>query len=297
MTHNPASDNRRDVGLRALEAEMVPVDDDFDCFFSKRRLDNTRRRLAAEGLLSLHQRLVSEQEVQADEAAVKTVNVQGTEVQTEETYDIPSLHEQITTLNIECQSLRDKVHKLERKLKHNTLDTSQFSDGKVKFFTGLPNLQTLMLLFSYVSSVFPATAKQSLKPTQELLLTLMKLRLNLSKEFLAYLFRSHQSTVSKIFHCWIRVMASRLHPLILWPESEDLRRSLPMCFRPFFKNCVSIIDFFEVFIECPFDLKVQAQTWSNYKQHNKVSYFSYPTKKHLLCVKSLGWTCYRQTSY
>ncbi|KAM9391565.1 uncharacterized protein KZ484_003079 [Pholidichthys leucotaenia] len=257
---SPGAPSVTPAGITHRASTLIPV--------SKRRLDNTRR-LAAEGLLSLHQRLVSEQEVQADQAEVKTVNVQGAEVQTEETHnDIASLHEQIKTLNIECQSLRDKVHKLESKLKHNTLDTSQFSDGKVKFFTGLPNLQTFMLLFSYVSSFFPATSKQSLKPTQELLLTVMKLRLNLSEEFLGYLFRIHQSTVSRIFHCWIHVMASRLHALILGPEREDLRRSLPVCFRPFSKNCVRIIDCFEVFIECPSDLKAQAQTWSNYKQHN-----------------------------
>ena len=52
------------------------------------------------------------------------------------------------------------------------------------FFTGFPNSQTFMLLFSFVSSVFPASAKQSLKPAQELLLTLMKLHLNLSEDFL-----------------------------------------------------------------------------------------------------------------
>jgi len=165
------------------------------------------------------------------------VEIQGTEVQTEETHnDIASLHEQIKSLNTECQSLRDKVHKLESELYHCTLEASKFSDRKMKFFTGLPNIQTFMLVFSYVSSVFPAPTKQSLKPTQELLLTLMKLRLNLSEEFLGYLFGIHQSTVSRIFHRWIQVMASRLHPLILWPEIEDFRRSLPMCFRTFLRT-------------------------------------------------------------
>ena len=117
-----------------------------------------------------------------------------------------------------------------------------------------------MLLFSFVSSVFPSSPKQSLKAAQELLLTLMKLRLNLSDKFLAYLFGIHQSTVSRVFHRWIHAMASRLQLLILWPEREDLRRSLSMDFRTFFKNCVSIIGCFEVFIERPSDLKARAQT-------------------------------------
>ncbi|KAL7386063.1 hypothetical protein ABVT39_003583 [Epinephelus coioides] len=140
---------------------------------SDKRFDNRNRGLAAKALLNLHQTPASEQEVHADQAEVQTeTGVQGTEVHTEETHnDIDSLHEQIKYLNIECQSLRDKGHKLESELKHHTLDASQFDDSKIKFFTGLPNLQTFMLLFSYVSSVFPATAKQSLQPTQELLVT------------------------------------------------------------------------------------------------------------------------------
>lgn len=93
--------------------------------------------------------------------------ISGIKVQTEETHnDVTSVQEHIQSLNTECQLLRDKVHKLEGELKHRTLDTSQFDDSKIKSFTGLPNLQTFMLSFSYVSSVLPATAKQSPKPTQ-----------------------------------------------------------------------------------------------------------------------------------
>lgn len=188
------------------------------------------------GLAATDRNPVSEQELHADQGEVQTeTGVQGTEVQTEETHsDIASLYKQIESLNTECQSLRDKIHALESELKHRTLDASQFDDNKMKFFTGLPNLQTFMLLFSFVSSVFPASGKQCLKPAQELLLTLMKLCLNLSEEFLGYLFGIHQSTVSRVFHRWIHVMASRLHPLILWPEREDLRRSLTNVFSDIF---------------------------------------------------------------
>ncbi|XP_051244579.1 uncharacterized protein LOC127356656 [Dicentrarchus labrax] len=239
-----------------------------------------------DGLTATDRGTPSEQELQVQ----TETGVQGTEVQTEETHnDIASLYKQIESLNIECQSLRDKIHGLESELKHRTLDPSQFDDSKMKFFTGLPNLQTFMLLFSFVLSVFPATPKQSLKPAQELLLTLMKLRLNLSEEFLGYLFGIHQSTVSRVFHRWIHVMASRLHPLILWPEREDLRRSLPMCFRTFLKNCVSIIDCFEVFIERPSDLKARAQTWSNYKQHNTIKFLISITPQGSISFMSKAW--------
>ncbi|XP_023696232.2 uncharacterized protein [Paramormyrops kingsleyae] len=181
---------------------------------SEKRHVNACKELAATALLNLHQSPTSEAEVQV-------VEIQSPEVQTEERHnDITSLHEQIKSLSTKCQSLRDKVHKLESELKFCTLDASQFDDDKMKYFTGLPNLQTFMLLFSNVSSVHPATAEQN-KPTWELLLTLMKLRLNLSEEFLGHLFGINQSTVSRIFLHWIHVMANKLQPLILWPKRED----------------------------------------------------------------------------
>uniref|UniRef100_A0A672YAS2 DDE Tnp4 domain-containing protein n=1 Tax=Sphaeramia orbicularis TaxID=375764 RepID=A0A672YAS2_9TELE len=253
--------------------------------------DNKNRELAATALLNINQSPVIKQEEHEEEIQVKIeTGVQWTEVQTEETHnDIASLYEQIKSLNIECQSLRDKVHTLESELKRRTLDASQFDDSKMKYFTGLPNLQTFMLVLSYVSSVFPATTKQSLKPTQELLLTLMKLRLNLSEDFLGYLFGIHQSTVSRVFRRWINVMASRLHPLILWPEREDLRRSLPMCFQKFFKNCVGIIDCFELFIERPSDLTARAQTWSNHKQHNTIKFLISVTPQGSISFVSKAW--------
>ena len=84
-------------------------------------------------------------------------------------------------------------------------------------------------------------------------------------------------------------MASRLHPLILWPEREDLRCSLPMCFRIFFKNCASIFDCFEVFIELPSDLKARAQTLSNYKQHNTIKFLISVTPQGSISFVSKAW--------
>ncbi|XP_065100584.1 uncharacterized protein [Paramisgurnus dabryanus] len=184
------------------------------------------RSLAAAALLDMQQSFASKAEVDQNicmsSSEEQTVEVQGTAVQTEMTHsDVTALHEQIKSLNAECFSLRDKVHTLECELKRRTLDPSEFDDSKMKCFTGLPNLQTFMLVLNLISSVFPKSPKQQLTATQELLLTLMKLRLNLSEELLGHMFLIHQSTVSRIFRRWINVMASRLHPFIL-PEIGDL---------------------------------------------------------------------------
>jgi len=199
------------------------------------------------------------------------------------------LDEKLIGIQDECKLLREEKRQLKYEIINHTLHVEDFDDNKVKFYTGLPNLQTFMLVFSFVSSYIHTSTNNLLQQTQELLLTLMKLRLNLPEEDLAYRFGIHQSTVSRIFRKWVCVMAVRLQPLIMWPEREDLRRSLPMSFRTFFKKCVSIIDCFEVFMERPSDLKARAQTWSNYKQHNTVKFLNSITPQGTISHVSKGW--------
>ena len=60
-------------------------------------------------------------------------------------------------------------------------------------------------------------------------------------------------------------------PLILWPEREQLWKSMPVCFQySFGKKVTVIIDCFEVFIEKPSNLLARAQTLSNYKHHDTI---------------------------
>ncbi|CAB4043829.1 partial, partial [Paramuricea clavata] len=105
----------------------------------------------------------------------------------------------------------------------------------------------------------------------EFVLTLMKLRLNMPFEDLAYRFGISVPTVSRIFLSWMIVMDVRLSPLIKWPEREDLWRTMPQCFQfSFGHKTTVIIDCFEVFIDRPSNLLARAQTYSSYKSHNTV---------------------------
>ena len=70
-----------------------------------------------------------------------------------------------------------------------------------------------------------------LTPFQELMMTLIKLRLNLSMQNLAHRFSISCSTVSHIFLKWLTIMDIRLQPLELWLDREDLRRTMPDCLR------------------------------------------------------------------
>ena len=140
----------------------------------------------------------------------------------------------------------------------------------MKYYTGLPNFSTLLSVVNFVSHQKPSTLCRKLAIFQQIMLVLMKLRLNLEEQDLAYWFNVSQSTVSKLFNRWIPIMAERLRPLIYWPSTQDIRATLPTMFHNFFNQCVCIIDCTEVFTERPSNVVERAQTWSNYKQHNTV---------------------------
>ena len=142
------------------------------------------------------------------------------------------------------------------------------SDVKVRFYTGLPSYEVLMVVFKHVSS-HASRQTQNLSRFQEFVMVLIKLRLNVPLQDLAYRFVVSVTTVSRIFSYWMVVMDVRLKFMISWPEREQLWQIMPMCFQyAFGKKVTVVIDCFEVFIERPSNLLARAQTFSSYKHHN-----------------------------
>ena len=119
------------------------------------------------------------------------------------------------------------------------------------------------------SSLFSGCA---CSPFQQFLIVLIKLRLAIGDQDLAYRFGIHQSTVSRYFNKWLDILYRKLSVFVSWPEREQLLKTMPADFRKNFGKCVIVIDCFEVFIERPTSLMARAQTWSNYKKHNTVKF-------------------------
>ena len=160
-------------------------------------------------------------------------------------------------------------------------------DKKVNFYTGLPTFSMLDFIVKFVSSGVPFIGK--LSRFQEILLVLMKLRLNLEEQDLAYRFCVSQSTVSNVFRKWIYTMAEQLSFLIHWPSREQMMTSMPMVFRKFFKNCICILDCTEVFIEHPANLQARSHTWSEYKHHNTIKVLIAVTPQGTISFISEAW--------
>ena len=179
---------------------------------------------------------------------------------------------EIKALNEELITCQRTIEHLSMKLKEQLppfCEESLRDDSNVLFHTGLPNVKVLKVIFDHVLKTLPNEGVGKLTHFQEFMCTILKLRLNIPLQGLAYQFGVSKATVSRIFLKWLTQMDIRLRDLIVWPDRESLRKTMPMCFQQSFgKKVANIIDCFEVFLERPSNLQARAYTWSNYKHKN-----------------------------
>ena len=159
---------------------------------------------------------------------------------------------------------------------------------KVSFYTGLPNVDVLDVIFDLVQVHLTANGK--LSKYQQMLLCLIRLRMNYLFKDLAYQLNISVATVQRSFHNVLDVLYHRLSFLIRWPERDELRKTMPMCFRALYQKKVAvIIDCFELFTEKPSGALNQVQTYSNYKHHQTVKYLIGISPQGTVTFISDGW--------
>ena len=173
-----------------------------------------------------------------------------------------------------------------------TLSEESFvnDDAKVSFYSGLPSFLVLMAVFNLVAKHVHSSYRNSLTQFEEFIMTLMRFRLNLPTQDLAYRFNVSQATASRVCSKWTDVLFCKLKCFVMWPDRESLRKTMPLDFIDAFGNHVAvIIDCFEVFIERPSSLLARAQTWSQYKHHNTVKFLIGITPQGVISYISSGW--------
>ena len=133
--------------------------------------------------------------------------------------------------------------------------------------------------------------KRKLKPEDELLLTLCKLRHNFPQDDLAMRFCVYQSTVSRIFSCWTEILEACINefPLWPWPDKISDQEDMPDTFQNLYADTRVIIDAAEIEIDHPSNPDTQPVTWSEYKSRN--------TAKFLLTVTLNGVPCFVSQSF
>ena len=78
------------------------------------------------------------------------------------------------------------------------------------------------------------TKATKILPADCLLMVLMRLRLNLPLEDLAYRFSISMFTASEIFQEWIDLVFVKLRLLIVWPSQEIARMNVLQIFKDLF---------------------------------------------------------------
>ena len=282
----------------------------------RRRVDNDARACAAQSLLDLSEScngseycelysgIATSTKMERDNDSLRNENSRLHTKCEQQKGLIKQLTDENDLLRKEDHTLRDESHSCNERCKkmenstattENKLSELYYSesslrddDTKVKYYTGLPSFGVLMALFTLFRGHMEVTNRSALNLFQQLMLVLMKLRLNLGDQDLAFRFGVNQSTISRCISKWVDVMYVCLKALIKWPERELLMKTMPMDFRKSFKNCVTIIDCFEVLMERPTNLRARAQSWSNYK-HNTVKFLIGIAPQGAITFISKGW--------
>ena len=192
---------------------------------------------------------------------------------------------ELQALRSENFALKKQLCKLSNKYSQEDL---KGDEEKVKFLTGVSSFAILVTLYNFLESFLPS--RTSLDKFRMFVMTLLRLRFNLSVQFLSYEFSVSLSSVSRIVNGVIDVMYIRMQPFVFWPDRMTLRKTMPMQFRKHFgTRCAVILDCFEVFIERPSNLQARAQTWSSYKHHNTVKFLLGITPQGTVSFLSRAW--------
>ena len=186
---------------------------------------------------------------------------------------------------------------------------------KFKFYTGLPTTLLFKDMMQYLAEpikslhlrpgdkrhghgVAPAAGSEkmgrprALSPSDELLIVLVWLRHSFNLEVFSDMFGlSGSSQVSYILNAWITFLAHHLGHLLKWPSKEAVRANLPESFRehPQCAHVRVILDCYEVWIERPSSLSLNAAMYSDHKGHT--------TYKVLVRVTPTGYVSFVSTAF
>lgn len=149
-------------------------------------------------------------------------------------------------------ALKRENMKLKESLEKMSLTEASFKNDpeKVQFYTGLPNYFVFETVMWLLVPHMKGDKNAKLSKFQQLLLTLMRLRLDLRNQDLAYRFGVKVSTVTRTVHQIINIMFTMLVPTaVFWPSRLELRKNLPEAVKCTHPDCAVIIECFTVSLE------------------------------------------------
>lgn len=185
-----------------------------------------------------------------------------------------------------------KINDLKKKVENSPLGLmdNTTNEYKWKYYTGYDFKFIETVIFPEIEPYVSSISTTALSSFNQLLLTLVKLRLNLHFKDLAFRFNISASTASTYFQNLVHIMYERFKIFIIWPSKSESQMNIPQCFKEAFQDKTTvIIDCFEVFIECPDNYLTRQQCWSNYKHHNTIKFLIGITPQGTISYISKTW--------
>ena len=124
-------------------------------------------------------------------------------------------------------------------------------------------------LFKYLSSDIKVSGTRPPRAAVEdqIIVTLLKLKHNVSFDMLRYMNNIGQSTAVDYFWKWVDIMYIKLKFLIRMQDHDYVYDNIPNVFKLKLPRLTSIIDYFEIFVKSPSSLMARTQLYGQYKRH------------------------------
>ncbi|XP_046408561.1 uncharacterized protein LOC124173096 [Ischnura elegans] len=146
-------------------------------------------------------------------------------------------------------------------------------------------LSGILALFAILN---PESNRGSFKNKSKVLLTLMKLKLNLSFALLSILFSCTATTCKNVFSATIKDLSVIMKNVISWPSKEEVLKNMPLCFEKF-KRVRIVLDCTEIHISKFKCLKCRIKSYSHYKGCHTVKYMIGVTPGGVISFLSEGY--------
>lgn len=195
-----------------------------------------------------------------------------------ETQKLLKMNEDLTAKVVH---LNEQLHELKQTKKSQLLSDIAKDDKLCLFYTGLNNFKLFQGIYQSLKSSFREDPRFTVSLEEQFLITLIKLRLNLSRTDLAYRFNITPPTVTTYIEKFINAMFIRLPDVLLrWPDKEAVMKTMPLSFRKEYPNVRGILDGTELKSETPTNNIDAVSCYSTYKSHH--------TTKFLICCTPQG---------
>lgn len=202
-------------------------------------------------------------------ASPPSLNIAEEPTSDQEPSQIPCKKSQLE-LEVENSILRAENEKLKQQLDKQAFSFDQIATNpeRVQYYTGLPDTPTVLflegLLARFDIQYHSNWTVQSMPLIDQLLLTLMKLKLNCGHVDLATRFNCSTATVTNIFVTIVSALYDILYVGFMEnniPSRAKNNTSLPTCFQPF-PNCRMVLDCTEVAVSNTESLEAQSHLYS-----------------------------------